>query len=538
MAAISSYPVSATLNHLAPLRTPRPRVAPPNPSIAKPSSQEITRAMQIVDRTSWIQTLQPLMPHTMRKAHGLHPGGREPEMTLKALFVSLLLLAMMERPLLIRDAHRLLAFGLDSASRKHLGLDPKRVVTERMVSRTFSLVAAALNPSVYAESNATLFDAANVKILLGLSDDEELDPYEHALFIDTQMIENAKRLDDFIRNGLRATHPKNSDNEGDYHLDGSYISSWERAKTTRRKVTRTDKFGVTTKRPARPHEMSDPDATWWSKKNDGPIAKKGRLVGTNDSGLGYMVSAVTWSEKDCGPGVRGADIPYLIDHLSVKTARTTEWKEGARVLEKMISHHETEDAAAGKSDRLRGDILADRGYTRVSQWQSAMHDLGLTPHFALAAEQRGNTQTLSSGALIIDGIPYSPGIPLHLRQSFSPPAFATREDRAWDAAYYLQRKPYRLRVNNNRRKDDGSLNLYCPASNQAKASIACSNKPPASKEKSRGSKSVQLSRSLQLNRFLPSAHRQRSLFHLAMHLSGNPTFLELQNTSGPFIAAR
>ena len=62
--------------------------------------------------------------------------------------------------------------------------------------------------------------------------------------------------------------------------------------------------------------------------------------------------------------------------------------------------------------------------------------------------------------------------------------------------------------------------------------------PQASKGKSRGSKSVQLSRSLQLNRFLPSAHRQRSLFHLAMHLSGNPTFLELQNTSGPFIAAR
>lgn len=481
MASISTYPIAVDLDLLAPIRKPRLRVAPPNPDIAKPTSAQLTHAMQIIESTGWLATLEPLMPHALRTARGLHPGGRKPEMTLKALLVSLLLLAIMERPLIIRDAHRLLAFGLDAGSRKHLGLNPKRRITERMVSRAFSLVAAALNSSVHAESNAALFEADKIKVLLGMEKEEDLDPYEHALFIDNIMNHNTIRLDNFIRSGLRSTHPEDSGHEGDYHLDGTYVSSWERAKTTRRRVNYTDKFGVTRKRQPRPHEMSDPDASWWSKQKVAPVARKGRLVLKGESALGYLVTAVTWSEKDCGPGERGADIPYLIEHLTVKTAHTNGHKEGGNVLETMVAHHEREDEAAGRPDRVRGDILADREYTRVKEWQKRMHVIGLTPHFALALEQRGHTTTLPSGVFIIDGIPYSPGIPTALRDAMEPPVFATREDRAWLAAYSLQRKPYRLRANGGRRQNDGSLNLYCPASNQAKASISCSNKPTSLK---------------------------------------------------------
>jgi hypothetical protein len=466
---------------LAPVRPARLRVAPPTPDIAKPTSAQLTEAMTLVRDTGWLEVLEPLMPYALRRARGLHPGGRKPEMTLKAVLVGFLLLAIMERPLLVRDVHRLLAFGLDAASRKHLGLDPKRVITERMVSRAFSLISATLNSSVYAESNAALFDETNAKTLLGLDDDDDLDPYDHARIIDTLLQTNAERMENFIRQGLRATQPADAEHEGDYHLDGTYIHSWEKAKSTRRRVSYIDANGKVHKRPSRPHEKSDPDATWWSKKNDGPISKKGRLIGTSDSGIGYLVTAVTWSEKDCGPNVRGADLPYLISHLSVKTARTNGVIEGANVIESMINHHEAEDAAAHRPDRVRGDILADREYTRASAWQARMHVLGLTPHFALAHEQRGHTTTLPSGAIIVDGIPYSPGMPASLRQFAAPPAFATRQDRAALAAYVLQRKPYRLRVNGSRRQDDGSLNLYCPASNQAKASISCANKPSSLK---------------------------------------------------------
>jgi|GEM_PF-1704461 len=477
MAAISSYPINPTHNLLAPVREPKARVIAPSADVAKPTSAQLTEASAVIAQTGWLEMLEPLMPHALRRARGKHLGGRKPEMTLKALLTGCLLLAIMERPILIKDVWRLLAFGIDAGSRKHLGLNPKREITERMVSRSFGLVAATINSSHHAESNAPLFNPENVKVLLGLGEDEVLTEEDHNKFVDQVLGENEIRLDGFIRGGLRATHPTDSGHEGDYALDGSYISSWEAPNRSRRRTTYRDKNGEFQKRTVNLQEMSDPDATWWSKKNARPIAKRGRLAGVNNSGLGYLITAVTWVEKDCGPNNRGADIPYLIDHLSVRTANTIGHLEGARVVESMISHHEQEDAAVKKCDRVRGDILADREYSNTVAWLKAMHTVGLTPHFMLHRDQTGHTRTLASGPIIVDGIPYSPGMPEILRISLGPMVFATRDDRAVLAAHNLQRKPFRIRAYGNSRQDDGSLEFYCPAANLAKASINCANKP-------------------------------------------------------------
>ncbi|PZN84713.1 MAG: hypothetical protein DM484_02425 [Candidatus Methylumidiphilus alinenensis] len=476
MAAISSYPISPTHNLLAPVRAPRVRVIAPSADVAKPTSAQLTEASAVIAQTGWLEMLEPLMPHALRRARGKHLGGRKPEMTLKALLTGCLLLAIMERPILIKDVWRLLAFGIDAGSRKHLGLNPKREIIERMVSRAFGLVAATINSSIHAESNAPLFDPENVKKLLGLDPDDLLTGEDHQNFIDQVLGENEIRLDAFIRGGLRATHPTDAEHEGDYALDGSYISSWEAPNRSRRRTTYIDKNGEKQRRSVNPEEMSDPDATWWSKKS-GPIASRGRLAGSNDSGLGYLITAVTWVEKDFGPNKRGADIPYLIDHLSVKTANTIGHREGSRVIESMISHHEREDAAAKKCDRVRGDILADREYSNTVAWLKSMHAVGLTPHFMLHKDQTGHTRTLATGPIIVDGIPYSPGMPEVLRLSMGPALFATRDDRSVKAAHNLHRKPYRIRAYGNSRQDDGSLKFYCPASNLAKASINCANKP-------------------------------------------------------------
>jgi hypothetical protein len=420
--------------------------------------------MQIVAKSGWVEMMNPLMPCVRRQEDGLYPGGRQPDITLTATLTACLLLAMMERPILIRDVWRLLASGIDAGTRKHLGLDPKQQITERMVSYSFGLIAAALNPSVHAESNAQLLDENFARAALGVAEDAELDPLDHATFVHDILEEKELRLDEFVRKGLAATHPKDAGHEGDYILDGTYVSSWEAPFRTRRRLNFTDKNGVTKRRMPRAHEMSDPDATWWSKGGD-------------QSGLGYLVSAVVWMEKDCGVNVRGADIPYLIEHFSVKTAKANGQQAGAEVIEAMIAHHEKEDSAAGLPDRVRADITADREYSISKDWQRRMHIVGLTPHFLLTKNQLGHTSTLASGAIIVDGIPYSPGMPNHLRQSFAPIMFATRDDRANVAAWNLQRAPYRLRANGGARQDDGSLKLYCPASNLAKAAISCDNKP-------------------------------------------------------------
>lgn len=463
MAVRTSYPINPRHTLLAPTRRAKPRVVPPNGGAPRPTSAQITEASQVVAATGWVEMLEPLMPFARRVATGAHKGGRKPEMTIKALLTGALLLAIMERPILVRDVWRLLSTGLDAGSRKHLGLDPKREITERMVSYAFNLISAAINPGVHSESNADLFDVERVKAFLGVDEDEELDPYEHAAWIDEMLQEKEVLLDQFVRKGLSATHPSDTEFEGDYSLDGTMVASWEASRRTRRRINYLDSNGERKRRAPRPHEMSDPDATWWSKGDR--------------SGIGYLVTAVTWMEKDCGVNHRGPDIPYLIEHLSVKTARTNGQQEGARVVESMIAHHEQEDAAAGRPDRVRGDITADREYSYAKEWQWRMHLAGLTPHFMLTASQLGITNTLPSGAIIVDGIAYSPGMPEGLRKSIKPIMFATKDDRANVAAFNSHREPFRIKAYGGGRQGDGSIKFYCPASNLAKGAISCPNKP-------------------------------------------------------------
>lgn len=86
----------------------------------------------------------------------------------------------------------------------------------------------------------------------------------------------------------------------------------------------------------------------------------------------------------------------------------------------MVAHHEDEDEQAGREHRQRGDILSDREYSCDPAWQQRMFEAGFTPHFLLTKYQREQVLTLPSGIVIIDGIPYSPGIPKALRISPTP----------------------------------------------------------------------------------------------------------------------
>lgn len=472
----SSVP-ALSIHSLAPVRVPKARVISPMADVPKPTSAQITLAINTIDASAWLDQITPLLPSVVRQRKGFYPGGRKPEMTLNALLVGCLLLTIMERPFILRDVHRLLNEGIDAGTRKRLGLPLKRAITERMVSRLFNILAGLVNKSVYFESNAWLFDLEKVRKFLRLDDDVELSQWEHAHFIDTALNENAAQLEVFIRNGLRATHPKDSAHSGDYAIDGSYISSWEKPATTRRAKYYKSSEGRQGLKPKKPHHFADPDAKWWSKQGGGSTAKRGELAGKSSSGLGYVINAIVWAEEDLGPNNRGADIPNLIEHISVISGGSNIEDEGSNLIDRMVAHHEREDLADGKEHRQRGDILADREYTRVDRWQKRMHQAGFTPHFLLAAEQRGLTDTLASGILIIDGIPYSPGIPVELHTKILPTLFMTREQRSIHAELYSRLKPYRIRANTNGRADDGSIKAYCPASNQAKGSVSCQNKP-------------------------------------------------------------
>lgn len=455
------------LDTYAPVRPARTAVVTPLEITPRPTSEQLTIALQTITHTGWLETLEALLP-----ARDPSKGGRKRTITLEAFLVAALCLPLMSRPVLIRDTARLLDAGIDEATRRRLGIRRSVHVTEHMVSHLFNQLLDALDSSCYSKANDWMFDPASIRRNQGLDDDVELDDEDVADFVNMNLGVKAERLEALIWSGLRATHPNDAPHAGDYAMDATFISSWENPKTSRRRTTwktNDDKDG---RRPLKPWLLRDPDARWWSKKGTG----KGALAGRADSGLGYAVTAITRVDEDLGPTKKAELIPYLIEHISVLGARGSMWREGVHALERMVGHHEAEDTTAGREHRQRGDLLADREYTRVSSWQRSAHTLGFTPHFLLASEQLGHTATLGCGALIIDGIPYSPGMPEELRATAKPPVFAKRIERATAAQYHAKRAAYRLKAVSGGRADSGSLKLTCPASTMAKHAVRCANK--------------------------------------------------------------
>jgi len=356
------------------------RVAPsatPLADLPRPTSAQLTVALDVLERTGWVEAISPLLPQEQRAAAGVSPGGRKRTLTVQALLLAMVLLPLMERAFIVKDMWRLLDKGLDAPTRKRLGLG-KKAITERMVSRLYGQIVAALNPSCYAESNEWLFDPAQVRARYELDESETLDEHDLAINADAHLGVLRARLELFIRAGLRATHPDEYAHAGDFALDATFIESWENPKTTRRRTTWMREDGEAVRRPLKPHLMADPDARWWSKR----AAGRGKLHGAGAySGLGYAITALTWVQEDLGPSTDAPDLPRLIDHLSVRGARGPMWAEGCRTLDEMVAHHEDEDAHAGREHRQRGDLLADREYSRVAAWHKHAHIAGFTPHF-------------------------------------------------------------------------------------------------------------------------------------------------------------
>lgn len=456
-----------SLDAYAPVRPVRTAVVTPLVITPTPSSEQLTVAIQTIADTGWLDTLGDLLPQ-----RDPHTGGRKRTITLEAFLVAALCLPLMSRPLFVRDIARLLDAGIDEPTRRRLGIAKGVKVTERMVSYLYNQLLDALDPSCYSKANDWMFDPAAIRADQGLDDETELDDEDIADFVNMNLRIKAERLEALIRTGLRATHPDDAPHAGDYAMDATYISSWENPKTSRRRTTWKDTSDKDGRRPLKPWLLRDPDARWWSKKGAG----KGALAGKSDSGLGYAVTAITRVDEDHGPAKTAELVPYLIEHISVLGARGSMWREGARTLERMVGHHETDDTDAGRGHRQRGDLLADREYTRVSSWQRSAHALGFTPHFLLAAEQLGHTATLGCGALVIDGLPYAPGMPEDLHATAKPRVFAKRIDRAYAAEHHAKRAPYRLKAISGGRADSGSLKLTCPASTMAKHAVRCANK--------------------------------------------------------------
>lgn len=440
----------------APARPARYRVPANTSSPLTPSSAQLTVALQAIDRSNLVPYFEQFLPPARNRA----TGGAPRIMSTKGLLAGLLLLAMLEQPLLLRDVARLLD-NLAPTSRHLLDLPARRTITERMVSRLWNQLAAHVDSSVYAASNADYFNThwwaeRGLFDHLEPTDDPAADKaratIEMAYAADTLLSDKAERLRHVITLGLKGTldDPRNPTHTGSYAQDATLLPSWclQKSKRSRRALS--------------PQLRTDPDATWRVIKGRGAV-------------LGYAVHTLVRIPEAAPPNQAPAiDIPALIEAFDITGAGTYNTDAGIDLLARTTLRHEDEDQRAGSEHRPRRDLLADREYSRDADWQAAAFSLGFTTVFDLASEQRGLTGVLTNGALVIDGLPYSPGTPAHLHQLRPLSPFSTVEERAHVAQLVLEREAYRLRAQGARR-DDGSINLACPASSLVR-SMRCNNK--------------------------------------------------------------
>jgi hypothetical protein len=468
-----------TIDELVPRRKRRKRMEPLSVNIPRPSSDQLTVAFQTIDASKIIDMIEPFLPYQQRVRNNIHPGGRKPTMTTRAILVAMLTLAIMGEKMSISRVQRLLDEGIDAGTRLNLGLDPKAEITGRVVSRFYNQITAVFDPSPHAHSNQWLKDPQQIKKFLGLEPGTKLTAKERDSFKKKYLKENEDRLEEIIHRGLLATHPEDIVHTGDYAIDESYIPSWENYGNANRKSTKKDGNGKLVKNIIDPQEYVDPDAQMWSKFKDhsDPLNPATRpVIGKKEFGLGYSFAALVRIRTE-GSTEDDDMTPMLYEHTSVRGAKSNTAKEGARLMQKMVEYHQREDDAQGAPDRIRRDILADREYSISKEWQRRMHELGFNPHFDLTLPQREKNRTLACGILVLEGIPYSPSLPMELRTPPKRPTFETLQHKAAKALYYAEREKYRIRVERISRRADGSLKVYCAASNLAACTVACANKP-------------------------------------------------------------
>jgi hypothetical protein len=388
---------------------------------------------------------------------GRATGGPRRELTVAALLVGVLLLALAEQRLILRDLADLL--NKLSPSQKHrLGIprgprNNEPAVTERMVSALFNNMCALIDPSPHSERNRVPYEKGKKRLHEQYGHDPEL--LEQALAelrveFHAMLAEKRLKLRYVMDAGVEATLPDDVVHTGSYAIDSSPLPTW------------AHKYRKT---PRAPWLHPDPDAT-----------RRAKPTRTDSLGwLGYAIHSIVRVAE-----VGGEDVPCVTERVDLTPADVTDAEAGVALVQRMCADHERLDEAAGRAHRPRGVILPDRAYTpdtrHGDRWSWPLFDLGFETHFDLTASQLGVAAApLANGAIVIDGLPYSPRTPLGLRELRPPNIGASKRDWQVYQRAIAERGRYALHAVGGRH-DTGSWDFGCRAM-AALGQLICDLKP-------------------------------------------------------------
>lgn len=393
---------------------------PPTAAGAPVDEQVVSLAVELIDRSGVAERAEAGLVTTV---------GRHRSVSVTAVLVALLILAITDRPLLLTGVTRLLHQRITPATRQRLGVTRGPPVDRaqfqaryRCVRYTFGLLCSAMDPSPLPKNRRLAAD--------------QLKAATRAI-TDTDRDTARDRLEAFANALLDASLSVLSDQEyhawdGSVGLDATPVPLFSRGPSAR-----SDKCA------------SDPDGGWYVRnhrdsREDAPTAgRRGTLK------VRWALEA-TIATMAAPPG-QAAEICKLAVGFVLERPSVDPGGTGVRVL---------------RSIRARGHrpgwLGADRAYTTALP--EVFHLPAAALGYRLVMDYKNDqlgTQATSSGALLVDGSWYCPAIPASLIT-----AVADHRDQRIDDHLLTDRiaarGDYRLRPKDGP-DADGYLRLSCPA---------------------------------------------------------------------------
>ena len=336
--------------------------------------------------------------------------GRPRQLSVRTMLVGCVLTSQSGRSHLVRVEETLNA--LPYSTKRRLGLDPKKGVTYRQITRLYALMT-----SVIDEKDASTLD-------------------DRLVHFD----EICGRLAFFSAHKDARTAPSIA-------LDATDIETWGTNRSRKKKSDGTDRMRASHRREGR-QVFTDPDAG-----SRAAMKSKGRdyhavYVPKRPPLFGYEMTTATVVRE-----VNGKEIPFGTTAMRFRPATVDVVKMGLAV----VAEH------ASRSGVI-GDVIFDRGYNHSqdgSDFIMPIRAIGGEPVFELQPNQVG-PRGITRGALMIDGHPFSPSLPekFHFIEPVS-----IKEDTAkilaWQQEIELRSK-WALEPH-GKRKANGSQVYMCPA---------------------------------------------------------------------------
>lgn len=398
------------------------------------SDEAISFAIDVVDASEVAEHLE---------AHLARRTGRHRTLSVRALLVALLLLAIDDRPLHVKAATRLLYCALSVQWRNALGVVGEANTKKSLLARyrcvryLFHLVTSVMDPSKEAKNRVI--------------DQRALDALAKELS-QSEVVARKERLESVVAALLEAsvkvcTNEELAHFDGSVGLDATVVPLYSRGPSARAGTS-----------------ASDPDGGWYVREGDhrdviGPQGKKLRKL--------FWANEATIVSMGRAPGAVPTH-PNLI--LAACLSRPGEDPGGTAM--RLLSSVRARGYPAGF-------LGADRGYSQAlpARFHLPVRSLGYSVVMDYKRTELGR-QANSAGAVMVDGMFYCPAMPEDLVSASAD----LREgiiDRPTHSARIAARQSWRL-VRKEGPDQDGYERFACPARGEH-PHLCCPLRPASAK---------------------------------------------------------